>query len=60
MVFSDQLDKSVILLIPMVRKCGEDDTVLAIWVMKDLGAHREKGFVCGIEILNLNRDGFTI
>ena len=24
---------------------GEDDAFLAIWVMKDLGAHREKGFV---------------
>ena len=24
---------------------GEDDAFLAIWLMKDLGAHREKGFV---------------
>ena len=24
---------------------GEDDALLAIWVMKDLGAHRKKGFV---------------
>ena len=24
---------------------GEDDVFLAIWLMKDLVAHREKGFV---------------